>query len=167
MTSAYLLVAHGSRDPRPQAALDRLAGIVREQLQMADGLRTTAQSRHSHSLSMTGLSLATSSIRHTQPILLETAILECGPLPLHEQIAQFAPQLISAKITDLQIVPLFLLPGVHVMEDIPAEVEMAQQSLSQMDRPLKIAIRPHLGTHPRMVNLLEQQSPRQATGRIL
>jgi len=60
----------------------------------------------------------------------------------------------------LQVVPLFLLPGVHVMEDIPTEVAIAQQAL---DPELKIALQPHLGTHLGLSGLLATQMV--ATGR--
>ncbi|QYO64046.1 hypothetical protein [Leptolyngbya sp. 7M] len=32
-SSAYLLVSHGSRDPRPEIALEHLAELVRQRLQ--------------------------------------------------------------------------------------------------------------------------------------
>jgi len=70
--------------------------------------------------------------------------LELSPVPLHEQIKEFGAGAIAAGYNRLQVVPLFLLPGVHVMEDIPTEVAIAQQAL---DPELKIALQPHLGTH--------------------
>ncbi len=32
-STAYLLISHGSRDPRPQVAMDRLADLVRKHLE--------------------------------------------------------------------------------------------------------------------------------------
>jgi len=53
-----------------------------------------------------------------------------------------------------QVVPLFLLLGVHVIEDIPTEVAIAQQALGQ---EVKIDLRPYLGTHPGLSCLLANQ----------
>jgi sirohydrochlorin cobaltochelatase len=113
-SSAYLLLSHGSRDPRPQLAMAQLAALIRQKIQAPVG----------------------------------TATLECSPLALHEQIQQFS-QSLPPNIHHLQIVPLFLLPGVHVMEDIPSQVEIARQS-----EPRTIAVSPHLGAHPGLKDLL-------------
>ena len=96
MSTAYFLVAHGSRDPRPQIALEQLA----EQLRL----------RLSPTLSP----------------LIETGILECAALSLSQQLQQFANTISPRRITQIKILPLFLLPGVHVKEDIPVEVAIAQ-----------------------------------------
>ncbi|MEK0180302.1 MAG: sirohydrochlorin chelatase [Oscillatoriales cyanobacterium] len=119
MRSTYLLVSHGSRDPRPQVALENLAQLLSQKLPTlgnsgASGVPTVG-----------------------------TATLELGPAPLHEQICHFAEHTLSLGLTEVQILPIFLLPGVHVAEDIPAEVEIAQKTLSPK---LKIELLPHLGT---------------------
>lgn len=124
--SASLLVAHGSRDPRPQIALEHLAKLVSQRLQ--------------------------SPAQAAPPI--GTAMLELAPLPLHQQIQQFAQQVAAQGYSQLQIVPLFLLPGVHVMEDIPAEVEQAQRAVQATGLPLTIALTPYLGKHPQIKDLL-------------
>lgn len=80
-----------------------------------------------------------------------TAELELAALPLHQQIAQFAESVLAQGYTHLQIMPLFLLPGVHVMQDIPAEVMLAQQTIPSS---LTLEVRPHLGSHPRLQELL-------------
>jgi sirohydrochlorin ferrochelatase len=81
--------------------------------------------------------------------------LELSPLALHQQIAEFGDRALELGCDRLQIVPLFLLPGVHVMEDIPAEVALAQQSLG-----LKLEVRPYLGSHPGLIRLLASQLDR-------
>lgn len=104
--------------------------------------------------------------------LVRTAYLELAPLPLHRQIEQFgkeamrffgtgcaialAPEAVAIApgLNRLQIVPLFLLPGVHVMEDIPVEVGLARQALNSS---LTLDIRPHLGAHPGLRRLLANQ----------
>ncbi|XZF62276.1 MAG: sirohydrochlorin chelatase [Gloeotrichia echinulata DVL01] len=121
MSSAYLLVSHGSRDPRPEIAMQQLAELVREKLQSY------------------------------QNQLVGTAYLELNPQPLHEQIKQFAQQALIVGCDRLKIVPLFLLSGVHVMQDIPAEVALAQQALGQ---DIIISLQPYLGTHPDLGYLL-------------
>ncbi len=83
------------------------------------------------------------------PPLITTGALELHPLPLHQQILQFGQQAIAAGHNALQVVPLFLLPGVHVMEDIPAEVTIVRQSLN-----LPVEVTLHLGNHPRLPELL-------------
>jgi sirohydrochlorin cobaltochelatase len=127
MSSAYLLLSHGSRDRRPEIAMQQLARLVCQKL----------SSEH----------------------LVGIAALEMSPQPLHEQIQQFAksafgdcPQ--SQNENHLKIVPLFLLPGVHVMTDIPAEVALAQEATGQ---DIIIELQPHLGSHPNLEKLLAKQ----------
>ncbi|MCS6814190.1 MAG: CbiX/SirB N-terminal domain-containing protein, partial [Cyanobacteria bacterium] len=104
-TDAIVLLAHGSRDPRPQLALTTLAEQVQQRL--------------AHSM---GVAL--------QEILVSVAWLELAPKPLHQQLVDLAQQASRAGRSRLHILPLFLLPGVHVMEDIPAEVTLASQLLA-------------------------------------
>ncbi|MEH2366740.1 sirohydrochlorin chelatase [Nostoc sp.] len=127
MSSAYLLLSHGSRDRRPEIAMQQLARLVCQQL----------SSEH----------------------LVGIAALEMSPQPLHEQIQQFAKSAFgdctqSQNENRLKIVPLFLLPGVHVMTDIPAEVALAQQAAGQ---DIIIELQPYLGSHPNLEKLLTKQ----------
>ncbi|NDJ16020.1 sirohydrochlorin chelatase [Myxacorys almedinensis] len=94
--------------------------------------------------------------------LIGTAVLECAPLPLHEQIRRFSQQATDRGIFQVQIVPLFLLPGVHVMEDVPREVEEARH-LTTAD----LTLTAHLGSHAALKALLAQRSPKLADARIL
>jgi sirohydrochlorin cobaltochelatase len=150
-TSAYLLVAHGSRDPRPQIAIEHLAKSVAQRLQV--------QELRSETVAQVGVS--SRDPHFMQPPLgqfaaltgppVGTAALELAPAPLHQQIQQFADKIFAQGYQHLQILPLFLLPGVHVMEDIPAEVAIARQALSS---DLSLEIRPYLGSHPQLAQLL-------------
>ncbi|WP_206603122.1 sirohydrochlorin chelatase [Leptolyngbya ohadii] len=115
--AACLLVTHGSRDPRPEIALDHLVKLMSDR---------------------------------SPNYLIGTAQLELAPEPLHQQILRFAQLAIDRGKTRLQILPLFLLAGVHVMEDIPAEVALARSK--QLD--LAIEILPHTGQHPDFWKLL-------------
>ena len=121
MTSAYLLVSHGSRDPRPEVAMQQLAGLVSEQM---------GNSQHQVGI----------------------AALELQPQPLHQQIQQFATSV--DEVDCLQVVPLFLLPGVHVMTDIPEQITLAKQALGEN---MMINLHPHLGSHPGLITLLSEQ----------
>jgi len=116
--STILLVSHGSRDPRPQLALEQLARQLGDRLGVDDGGDSTSSA-------------------------VGTGVLELAPIPLSEQIRQFGEYSRSLGANQIQIFPLFLLPGVHVCEDIPAEVAIAQQSLGSK---VRLDIKPHLGT---------------------
>ncbi len=120
MSTAYFLVAHGSRDPRPQLALEQVAQQLR----------------------------STSSIN---PSLIGTGSLECAPLSLSQQLQQFAAQVSLRGIQEIQILPLFLLPGVHVKEDIPVEVAMAQQILGV---EITLQVLPYLGSQVNQITTL-------------
>ncbi|AFY80512.1 sirohydrochlorin chelatase [Oscillatoria acuminata] len=115
--SAYLLVSHGSRDPRPEVAMQGLADLLRDRLQQQQGQSSFP--------------------------MVETAQLELHPLPLHQQITAFASRARAEGCDRLQILPLFLLEGVHVKEDIPAEIAQAHDILGTT---MQLDLRPHLGS---------------------
>ncbi|MEH2320129.1 sirohydrochlorin chelatase [Nostoc sp.] len=141
MSSAYLLLSHGSRDRRPEIAMQQLAKLVCHKLPKN---YNSSNSEH----------------------LVGIAALEMSPQPLHEQIQQFAKSAfgdtgaglrrrgLSQNENRLKIVPLFLLPGVHVMTDIPIEVALAQQAVGQ---DMIIDLQPYLGSHPNLEKLLSKQ----------
>ncbi|MBD2448152.1 sirohydrochlorin chelatase [Nostoc sp. FACHB-152] len=130
MPSAYLLVSHGSRDPRPEIALQQLIDLI-------------AKKQHN--------SLDNSE---KQNKLLGLAYLETRPEPLHIQIKEFAHSAVVAGCDSLKIIPLFLLPGVHVMQEIPEEVELAQQAIGE---DISIELLPYLGSQPNLPTLLSKQ----------
>ncbi len=126
MSNAYLLVSHGSRDPRPQIAIDQLAARLRLHLEpIAPG---------------------------KSPILVGTAQLELAANPLHLQIDEFARQCREIGISRIVILPLFLIPGVHVMEDIPAEVILATDKIGDL---VKLVVLPFLGEDSNFADLFE------------
>ncbi len=116
-----LLVSHGSRDPRPQEAVAKLATLLLDKLPNS---------------------------------YIGTATLELGSQPLHGQIKDFVSSLPRDYPRSLHILPLFLLPGTHVMEDIPAEIDLALASISPSCR---VQVFPHLGSHGGMFELLSHQ----------
>jgi sirohydrochlorin cobaltochelatase len=124
--SAYLLVSHGSRDPRPGIAMEQLAGMLQEKLQ---------------------------SINHKQTVV-GTAFLELTVEPLHEQIIKFAQKALVAGCDNVKILPLFLLEGVHVMEDIPQELAQAQMAVGG---DIEIELLSYLGFYPALGQLLTKQ----------
>ncbi len=130
MSSAYLLVSHGSRDPRPQIAVSQLAQQLRSWLQASAPAPNASPSQ----------------------ILVATAQLELAEQPLHWQIVDFAKTCLSQGICQVTILPLFLLPGVHVMDDLPAEVAIAEREIDG----LKIIVAPFLGAWANLINLFAQ-----------
>jgi sirohydrochlorin cobaltochelatase len=142
---AYLLIAHGSRDPRPHQAVDALAHAFWEQLsQQAAG--------HPHATKLASLA----------PVV-GTAMLELGPLPLHEQMVRFAHRAAAAGHRVVNLLPLFLLPGVHVMDDLPEQMAIAQ---SQLSEDIELRLMPYVGAHPGFSHLV-QFSPDQTIARVL
>jgi sirohydrochlorin ferrochelatase len=98
-------------------------------------------------------------------IVVDTACLELNPEPLHQQIIKFVRNSAACDKIRLKVVPLFLLPGVHVMDDIPTEVALARQALSQ---EILIELQPYLGSHSGLELLLAKQfATTTATARIL
>ncbi|BAZ88498.1 sirohydrochlorin chelatase [Dolichospermum compactum] len=112
--TAYLLVSHGSRDPRPDMAMQQLAGMLREILPPGENF-------------------------------VEVATLEANIQPLHLQIQDFAHRVQAFGCKRVQIIPLFLLPGFHVMTDIPAEITLAEQVIN---KGMIIELRPYIGSYP-------------------
>ncbi len=145
--SAYLLVSHGSRDPRPEIAMEHLAQLV------ADRLRS-------------GPRVSSHDLKNLP--LVGTAVLELGPIPLHQQIQQFADRAVQQGYEAIEILPIFLLSGVHVMEDIPAEVDTARQRLQAQ---IELIVRPYLGCDSALGNLLlnpvDPEVTVPSTGRIV
>lgn len=142
MPSAYLLVAHGSRDPRPQIAMEQLAKLIYQ------------QKLHYNRTSKKHCDRSGDNLLTILEPLVEVAYLELHHLPLHEQIKQKCDRAIACGYDKLQVVPLFLLSGVHVMEDIPQEIAKARQISNPK---ITIDLRVHLGTQPGLIDLITKQ----------
>lgn len=177
-STAYLLISHGSRDPRPQEAMNRFADLMRKHLEMtkertqeiADETVSQASSaildREPREPLDHGLlvqeplgktTLLTRPRREVTPaaschVIVGTACLELAPLSLSEQIYKFALRLRAIGVRELKLLPMFLMPGVHVVEDIPSEVEAARERLQ--DDSLKLTLCPHLGSHSKITHVL-------------
>ncbi len=113
--TAYLLVLHGSHDPRYAQAIANL---------------TTQLNPH-----------------FGPPKPYRIAYLECHPTTLAAQITDFAQTVAAQGFGTIQLVPLFLLPGVHVMQDLPAAVAAAQTALTTAGNPIALVVQDYLG-HP-------------------
>jgi sirohydrochlorin cobaltochelatase len=152
--SAYLLVAHGSPDPRPQAVVAQLANSVAQKLyhlQLGQGRHGSLDCSQIYSDQVAVTQSTVTSLESISQPLVASAYLECHPLALHEQIYQFGQRSLDRTTVRLQILPLFLSPGRHVMEDLPQEVAIAQQMLGQA---CQIELKPYLGTHANLSRLL-------------
>ena len=183
LSSAYLLISHGSRDPRPHQAMERLAEQVRSQLErrgwgqgeindscslnspisqpLAPNQELLPRNRAGYFqgnrvLQRAEAKPATPTVvsRKCHYPLVGTATLELADTALHEQIRQFASTAVAGGCNQIQLLPLFLLPGVHVREDIPAEVALAQRDLGEA---VALNVRPHVGAHPGLGRLLASQ----------
>jgi sirohydrochlorin ferrochelatase len=80
---------------------------------------------------------------------------------LHQQMQQFGNTFLeqladglAQQPAQIAVMPLFLLAGVHVTQDIPAEVALAQRSLPA---DLRFVVKPHLGSHPGLRRLITEQ----------
>ncbi|WP_084639329.1 sirohydrochlorin chelatase [Geitlerinema sp. PCC 9228] len=131
MSVAYLLVFHGSRDPRPQQAVTHLVH------RLAARISSPYSAAHRQAATLTVDTAGADGMRcltaHSAAApQVACAPLECGPQPLHGEIYRLGKKLLQQEENaqhTIRILPLFLLEGVHVREDIPEEVEQARQML--------------------------------------
>ncbi|QCS48775.1 sirohydrochlorin chelatase [Picosynechococcus sp. PCC 11901] len=80
------------------------------------------------------------------------AYLECSKVPLTTAIAQFLRDH-APEPAEVQILPLFLLPGVHVREDLPEAIAQLQSQFPQV----KCQQLDYLGKDARLAPFLERQ----------
>ena len=142
--SAYLLVIHGSRHPHYQIAVEKLAQMVRQQLKLRD--ISDGKPKNGH-----GSSLTVSKIPSH---LVGKSSLELASEPLHKSIEDFASRARAIGYQQVVILPLFLLNGVHVQEDIPKQVKLAKQAL---DNSMQVKLLPYLGSYPDLSEMLARK----------
>lgn len=161
---AYLLVFHGSTDPRSAIAAQRLAVLFSERIVNCDRLPLKQKSLDAL-LRGESPAIATQALKP----LVEVGALESGVVPLDQQIVRLGQHLeaISGSTGQrvIKLVPLFLLAGVHVAEDIPEMVALAQAKLGDA---VQIEVMAHLGAVPRLRRVLtERMSPIAAEAWVL
>jgi sirohydrochlorin cobaltochelatase len=186
-STAYMLVSHGSRDPRPGRAMDRMAQVVLTQIQQQQVVtevqspaarvalvqNVQAQTKPAWSSPALGsdsnpkpqlqVNGHQSSCPGPAKPLVGTGCLELSPIPLHQQIIDFSRRAGATGVKTIRVVPVFLLQGVHVMEDIPEEIHQAQQALPE----LTIEICPHLGSHPYLKQVLYKKWQVEGSGALV
>ncbi|NCO75649.1 MAG: sirohydrochlorin chelatase [Cyanobacteria bacterium] len=126
---AYIFVVHGSRNPNYRHQLHKLTENITKLL------------------SKEGFSP-----------LLTTAYLELENQPLSFKISDFAQECAIKGYATLKILPLFLLSGTHVLQDIPQQVEIARLSSS-----IPLELMPHLGKSEDLMALLQNKYQQQPT----
>lgn len=104
--------------------------------------------------STTTVGLDTPTTPASMQTLVGTANLELGPRPLHQQIVEFTLRAKAAGVNQVKLIPMFLLQGVHVMEDLPAEVSEARQHLTDA---VEITLCHHLGSHPGLYRVMAER----------
>lgn len=186
-STAYLLISHGSRDPRPQEAMNRLADLVRQHLEKSlqppnaalqadcEALKSSVVSSgkrafldadsaefkpERYSKGACATTLLVRPRLQTAPttpaeVIVGTACLELAPVPLSQQIHEFALRLEAAGVDELKLLPVFLMPGVHVMKDIPEEIAAAKELLE--GSAIKLTPCPHLGSHTKISEVLKSR----------
>lgn len=125
---AYLLVVHGSRQLAYQQSVENLANLVRNNL-----------------------------LSQKFSVKLNTAYLELSEQSLGEKIANFAQDCVINNYQKLKILPLFLLEGTHVKQDIPEEINYAQIFLQKKNINIEIELLPYLGKDQKLIKLLENK----------
>lgn len=127
MSTAYLLVAHGSRDPRPHIALDRLTHLVGQSL--AGPFFCESETGREINGNDFDSPPTVTGVLSRSALLVFSASLEAQDLSLHGQLVNLGRMLIVRGVRKLKILPLFLLMGVHTCEDLPKEIAQAQDVL--------------------------------------
>jgi sirohydrochlorin cobaltochelatase len=126
--SAYFLIAHGSRDARSRQALDACVCLVRQELAADD------------------------TLVNPWP-LVGSGVLEFGDRPLSEQIATFAQAAARDGVQKVYLLPLFLMMGNHVQQDLPDAIQQAEQIVPKVN----LILCPSLGSHPDLGQLVQER----------
>lgn len=151
LSYAYLLVFHGSRDCRTQTAAFDLRQLLVTKYRFKNIL---AQANcYETSLPNCEPKMLISSDLSKEP-LIEVAALELAPTSLNESLVNFAQKAKQQGLEQIKVIPLFLAPGVHVQQDIPAEIALA---IKQINNQVTIELSPYLGKYSGIVPLLSRK----------
>jgi sirohydrochlorin ferrochelatase len=160
---AYLLVFHGSKDFRTQAAAlnlrnllvvkDRSKNILTQHNYLEKNSFAFESKLSSESL-FKSISKSTIVADSSRTPLIEVAALELADKSLSQSLIDFAQKANLQGFKRIKVVPLFLSPGVHVQSDIPAEIASA---IKQLDTQVTIELSPYLGKYSGIVSLLKNR----------
>ncbi|MGV2831337.1 sirohydrochlorin chelatase [Myxosarcina sp. GI1(2024)] len=158
LSSAYMLVTHGSRDVRARWAVDKLTEqvsvlLASQNIQVAGVIESQKSNFLTSYASDTQAGVTTTAsmiLTNMGCPLVETGTLESASLPLHRQVQQFAISAQRAYCKRVKVLPLFLLPGIHVTEDICAEIDRAREILGDA---IAIEQLPYLGSDAKLTQL--------------
>ena len=144
---AYLLVFHGSRDSRTLAAAAQLKHLLLTKFRFKNIL---TQQNYLEANLLDSEDRVRDTVSLLKP-LVDIAALELGSKSLSESLLDFARQVHSSGIKQINVIPLFLAPGIHVKQDIPSEIDLA---LKQLDRVISIELSDYLGNYSGIASLL-------------
>ncbi len=148
--SVSVLVFHGSRDPRSQQAAAALTQQVQQHIQHTPALPAALGQDLGWRSTPPAETVTTNLTTTEPPLAIADAYLECHPLPLDQQLVQLVHQVRATQPASdvslrVQVIPVLLLAGVHVREDIPAAVAIAQ---TQLPPTIQWEITTHFGSCP-------------------
>ena len=151
LSYAYLLVFHGSRDYRTQAAAFDLRQLLITKYKSKNILAQL--NCYETRLPNCELKTLITSDLSKEP-LIDVAALELAPTSLNESLVNFAQKAKQQGLEQIKVIPLFLAPGVHVQQDIPAEIASATK---QINNQVTIELSPYLGKYSGIVPLLSRK----------
>jgi sirohydrochlorin cobaltochelatase len=85
--------------------------------------------------------------------LIGGGCLEGLPVSLADQLIQFSNSVVASEYDQIKVIPIFLLPGVHVRQDLPAQIKLAQESSDRF----QFQLTDYLGNHPNIPETLAQK----------
>ena len=147
---AYLLVFHGSRDSRTLAAAAQLKQLLLTKYRFKNIL---TQQNYLEVNLLDYEDKVKDTVSLLKP-LVDIAALELASKSLSESLLDFARQASSRGIKQINVIPLFLAPGIHVKQDIPDQIDLA---LQQVDRSITIELSDYLGNYSGIVSLLSDK----------
>jgi sirohydrochlorin cobaltochelatase len=91
-----------------------------------------------------------------------SGVLEFGDRPLQEQIRTFAEVVFRDGIRRVYLLPLFLMMGRHVQQDLPEAIQQAQ---ALIPAEIDLVLCPSLGSHPELEVLVQERMAEHACDR--
>lgn len=86
--------------------------------------------------------------------LVGSGVLEFGDRPLAEQIATFSQAAARDGVQKVYLLPLFLMMGNHVQQDLPDAIQQAQVQIAS---EVRLVLCPPLGSHPDLGQLVRER----------